>query len=46
MDSGGEGDGYSHGGESLGELEGGVYVPLYWVCYEEETVLHHCSGGA
>lgn len=41
VEAGGEGDVDAHGNESLGELDGGVYVALYGVGYEEEAVLHH-----
>ena len=41
VDGDSEGDVCVHSNESLGELEGGVYVALCGVDYEEEVVAHH-----
>jgi len=46
VDAGGESDVDANGSESLGILEGGVYVALDGVGYEEEVLLHHDNGGA
>lgn len=46
VDAGGESEMDAEGSESLGKLDGGVYVALDGVGYEEEAVVHHGNGGA
>ena len=41
----GKGDVCVHSNESLGKLEGRVYVALSGVDYEEDTVAHHGGCG-